>query len=416
MNLRTVSIRWLAVALVIFLAVAVSSAALAAEFAADEIYRLAEGEIVDDDLYIGATEIYINGTVKGDLFAAASHIEIGPNGVVEGDLWAMAAGIVIHGRVLDDLRAAGSGVELTGTVADDAFFAAGSGQTTFPTGVSSQATTGGLNVTGEIGGDIYVVAGEGDISGAVEGDFFGALGVLDLSGTIGGNADIQAGEFSVSDAARIGGELTYSTPEQRQLPAGVARDIQFEAPPESESQGGTIVGAIFGWIFRTIATGIGVAILGWLLMRFRPNILVRPAAAIQSNPVETGLYGLLAAVVLIFIPIASLILIAFTWAFWGALPGIAMFIFLVASSALVWFLSPLLTGYWLGEKIGQRLDGEYSPLLLLLIGALLIVVLGRIPVLGWLVYLLSFLLALGGLLRSGTAATAEPPAETAIVQ
>ncbi len=416
MNLRTVSIRWLAVALVTFLAVTLSSAALAAEFAGDEIYRLAEGEVVDDDFYIAATEIYINGTVKGDLFAVASYVEIGPNGVVEGDLWALGAGIVIHGTVLDDLRVAGSGVELTGTVADDAFFGAGGGQAAIPTGAGTQAVTPGVTVTGEIGGDTYVAAGDVDILGAIGGDFLGAMGTFDLSGTIGGDADIQAGEFSVADAARIGGELTYTAPEQRQIPAGVARDIQFEAPPESESTGGTLVGAIFGWIFRTIAIGVGVAILGWLLMRFRPNILVRPAAAIQSNPVETGLYGLLAAVVLIFIPIATLILVAFTWAFWGALPGIAMFIFLVASSALVWFLSPLLTGYWLGEKIGQRLDGEYSPLLLLLIGALLIVVLGRIPFLGWLVYLLSFLLALGGLLRSGTAATGEPQTETAVVQ
>ena len=225
-----------------------------------------------------------------------------------------------------------------------------------------------------------------------------------------------AGGRAGTEPARIGGELTYTAPEQRQIPAGVARDIQYEAPPASESPGGTIVGAVFGWIFRTVAIGIGVAILGWLLMRFRPNILVRPAAAIQSNPVETGLYGLLAAVVLIFIPVASLSLVAFTWAFWAVLPGIAMFIFLVASSALVWFLSPLLTGYWLGEKIGERLEGNYSPLLLLLIGALLIVVLGRLPVLGWLVYLLSFLLALGGLLRSGAPATGARPAETAVAK
>lgn len=406
--------RWLVVAFMAFLTLAVSSAALAAEFAGDQTYyRLAEGETVDDDLYIAATEIFINGTVKGDLLAAASYIEIGPNGVVEGDLWAAASGVVIHGTVLDDLRAAGSGVELTGTVADDAFLAAGTGQTTFPT---SQAITGGLNVTGEVGGDINVGAGEADISGTVGGDLFGALGMLYLSGTVGGDVDIQVGEFSVSDAARIGGELSYTAPEQHQIPAGVARDIQYEAPPDSESTGGTTVGAIFGWIFRTLAIGIGVAILGWLLMRFRPDILVRPAAAIQSNPVETGLYGLLAAVVLIFIPIASLILVAFTWAFWGVFPAIAMFIFLVASSALVWFLSPLLTGYWLGEKIGERLEGNYSPLLLLLIGALLIVVLGRLPVLGWLVYLLSFLLALGGLLRSGAAAAGDRPAATAVAK
>ncbi|MYC97375.1 MAG: polymer-forming cytoskeletal protein [Caldilineaceae bacterium SB0661_bin_32] len=416
MQLPKKSARWLVVAFMALLTLAVSSAALAAEFAGDQTYRLAEGETVDDDLYIAATEIFINGTVKGDLLAGASYIEIGPNGVIEGDLWAAANGIVIHGTILDDLRAAGSGIELTGTVADDAFLGAGGGQTTFPTGAGSQAVTGGLNVTGEVGGDFYVGAAEADISGAVGGDLFGALGMLYLSGTVGGDVDIQVGEFTVTDAARIGGELSYAAPEQRQIPAGVARDIQYEAPPASESAGGTIVGAIFGWIFRTIAIGIGVAILGWLLLRLRPNILVRPAAAIQSSPVETGLYGLLAAVVLIFIPIASLILVAFTWAFWGVLPAIATFIFLVASSALVWFLSPLLTGYWLGEKIGERLGGDYSPLLLLLMGALLIVVLGRLPVLGWLVYLLSFILALGGLLRSGAAATGDRPAETAVVQ
>ena len=409
MNQPKKCLRWLVVAFVAVLAVTVSSAALSAEFAGDEIYRLAEGEIVDDDLYVAATEIYIEGTVQGDLIAVASYIEIGPTGVVEGDLWTIAGGVEIHGTVLDDLRAAGGGLELSGTVADDAFLAAGGGPADIPTGMGTQAVPAGLSVTGEIGGDTYVGAGGADISGRIGGDLLGAMGILEFSGAVAGDTDIQVGEFTVYDTARFDGVLTYPAPEQRQFPAGVARDIQYEAPPESETAEGTIVGAIFGWIFRTIAIAIGVAILGWLLMRFRPSILVRPAAAIQSNPVETGLYGLLAAALLIFIPIASIILVVFTWAFWGVFPGIAMFIFLFASSALVWFLSPLLTGYWLGEKIGERLDGDHSPLLLFLMGALLIVVLGRIPFLGWLVYLLSFLLALGGLLRSGTAEAADRP-------
>lgn len=409
-------IRWLVVALTAFLILAASSAAYAAEFAGDETYRLAEGETVDDDLYIAAAEIYIDGIVKGDLIAVASYIEIGPTGAVEGDLWAMAGGIAVHGTVMDDLRVAAGGVELTGTVADDAFFVAGGGQADIPTGMGTQAVPAGLSITGDIARDTYVAAGGADITGRIGGDFRGAIGILEISGAVTGDTDIQVAEFIVYETARFDGVLRYSAPEQRQLPAGAARDIQYEAPPESETAGGTVVGAIFGWIFRTIAIAVGVAILGWLLLRFRPGILVQPAAAIQSNPVETGLYGLLAAVLLIFIPIASTVLVVFTWAFWGVFPGIVMFIFLFASSALVWFLSPLLTGYWLGEKIGERLDGEYSPLLLLLIGALLIVVLGRIPFLGWLVYLLSFLLALGGLLRSGTAATSDPQTEMAAVK
>ncbi len=416
MNLRSVNIRWLVVASMAILAVAISGAALSAEFGTDEIYRLAEGEVVDDDLYVAATEIYIDGIVKGDLIAAGNIIKIGPNGSVEGDLWALAGGIVVHGIVMDDLRAAASGVEISGTVADDVFVGAGGGQADIPTGMGSQVVPAGLSVTGQIGGDTYVAAGGADISGNIGGDLFGAIGILDISGAVAGDANVQVGELTVYDTARFDGVLKYTAPEQHQFPAGVARDIQYEAPPESETAGGTFVGAIFGWIFRTIAIAIGVAILGWLLMRFRPGILARPAAAIQSKPVETGLYGLLAAVLLIFIPIASIILVAFTWAFWGVFPGIAVFVFLFASSAVIWFLSPLLTGHWLGQKIGERLDGDYSPLLLLLMGALLIVVLGRIPFLGWLVYLLSFLLALGGLLRSGAAVTADPSAETAAAQ
>ena len=91
-------LRWLVVAFMAVLAVTASSAALSAEFVGDEIYRLAEGEVVDDDLYIAATEIYIEGTVQGDLIAIASYIEIGPTGVVEGDLWIMAGiNIVLAG-------------------------------------------------------------------------------------------------------------------------------------------------------------------------------------------------------------------------------------------------------------------------------------------------------------------------------
>ena len=416
MKLRTISKRWLAVAFMAFLAVAVSGAALSAEFSDDQIYRLAAGEVVDDDLYIGATEIYIDGTVTGDLIAGAIYIEIGPTGIVEGDLWAAGNSIVVKGAVLDDMRAAGAGIELSGTVGDDAFLAGAGRQFAFPVATGTPSIPLGLHISGKIGGDAMFAAGGADISGAIAGDLRAGLGSLDLSGIVGGDAEIQVGEFSVSDSARIGGVLQYTAPEQIQFPAGVARDIQFEAPAEDQAAGGTIVGAIFGWIFRTVAIGIGVAILGWLLMRFRPNALIRPAAAIRAKPVETGVYGLLAAVLLVFIPVASIILVAFTWAFWGVFPAIATFVFLGASSALVWFLSPLLTGFWLGEIIGERLGGDRSPLLLLLLGALLIVFLGRIPFLGWLVYLLSFVLALGGLLRSGTGAAAAHPAEEAVGQ
>ncbi len=395
---RTVSKRWLAaVALTIFLVVTASGAALAAEFAGDETYRLAAGEIVEDDLYVAATEIYIDGTVKGDLIAAGGYIEIGATGTVEGDLGAVGAGIVVKGAVQDDLRAAGAGIELVGTVGDDAFLAGGGGQIAFPVWTGTRSIDSGLRIAGEVGGDAVMLGG-----------------VADIAGTIGGNADIIVSELRIDESARIGGTLSYTTAEQQEFPAGVASDIRFEesvadgrtsgtdgrTSGTDEGTSGTIVGAILGWILRTVAILVGVVIVGWLLIRFAPNALTRPLAAIRAKPLETGLYGLGAAVLFVFIPIVSIALVAFFWTFWGVFSGIIMFVFLFASLALIWFLSPLLTGFWLGDIISARLSGDLSPLMALLIGALLIVVLGRIPFLGWVVYLLSFALTLGGLLRS----------------
>ena len=414
MNSGKIANRWLVLTLVVFLAVAVSGAALSAELSGDEIYTVAQGEVVDDDLYIGANEIYINGIVKGDLIAGAQYIEIGPTGVIEGDLWAGSNSVVVAGAVLDDLRVAGAGVEISGLVGDDAFLTGAGGPFDFSFDTGFPSIEQGLRISGEIGGDLFAFAGGAEISGAIGGDFTGGMGALDFAGVIGGDADIQAGEFYIDDAARIGGELKYTATEPLELPAGIARDIRFEAPEPDEDVGGSIVGAFIRWVLRTAAIVIGVGILGWLLFRFRPNTLLRPAAAIRANPLESGVYGLIAAVLLIFIPIASIVLVIFTAAFWGVLPAVAMFVFLVAASALVWFFSPLLTGYWLGEAIGRRLGGERAPFYLLMLGALLIVILGRIPILGWIVYLLSFLLALGGLLRSGAnTAYAARPAETA---
>jgi len=404
--------RWLVLTLAVFLAVAVSSAALSAELSDDGIYLVAQGEVVDDDLYLGANEIYINGTVKGDLIAGAQYIEIGPTGVIEGDFWAGASSIVVAGAVLDDLRVAGGGVEVSGRVGDDAFLTGGGGPFDFSFDTGFPSIEQGLRISGEIGGDLFAFAGGADISGSIGGDFFAGLGALDFTGVIAGDANIQAGEFDVDDAARIGGELKYTASGPLELPGGIARDISFEATEPDEDVGGSIVGAFIRWVLRTAAIVIGVVILGWLLLRFRPNTLLRPAAAIRANPLQTGVYGLIAAALLIFIPIASVILVIFTAALWGVLPAVAMFVFLVSASALVWFFSPLLTGYWLGEAIGQRMGGDRAPFYLLLLGTLLIVILGRLPVLGWIVYLLSFLLALGGLLRSGASKADTRPAAT----
>jgi hypothetical protein len=71
---------------------------------------IGRGEVIEDDLYVAANSVTIDGTINGDLVAVGSQITI--NGTVKGDLLAAAQGIAINGTVNDDVRAAGQAIML----------------------------------------------------------------------------------------------------------------------------------------------------------------------------------------------------------------------------------------------------------------------------------------------------------------
>jgi cytoskeletal protein CcmA (bactofilin family) len=409
--------RWgFIVGLVALLGLLLSGVAVAAEFGGDEIYRLPANGVVNDDLYVSAGEVYIDGVVNGDLYGAGGYIEI--NGEVTGDVVVAGGGIVIRGVVGDDVRVAGAGIEMLGTVQDDVFIAgggAGPGGFAFPFQMGGQTIEQGIRVgsAADIGGDLHVAGGQGTLNGAVGGDLSAFMGSVTLGARVAGNAEIYAEEMILGDNATIAGQLTYSTPDRIAGADEVAGNARYQAPATEESSP-NMVAAIFGWLLRTILILAGFALLGWLLLRFAPAALTKPAAAIQSQPVETGIYGLVAALLFIFIPILSAVTVILIWIFWGWFSAVIMFTFLFGTLSLLWFFSPLVTGLWLGRRIMAQGDGNASLQMALLVGVLLIVILGRVPLLGWVVYLISFVFALGGLIQMARRRNGETPAAVAV--
>ena len=402
MKLSYIHRKWSVLLVVGLLLLAVTGGALAAEFGGDEdVYRLAAGEVVNDDLYVGSGEIYIDGTVKGDLFAFGGYVEI--NGVVEGDLVAAGGGVAIHGQVLDDARVAGGGIEVTGTIGDDLFVAGGGGQGMgFPMPFGGRSIQQGIRIgsEAEIGGDGVIVGGGGSIDGHIAGDLWSAMGELELAGKVDGDAELQVGSLRVDEGSRVAGTLHYSSPDQTSIPGEAAGTVTYDAPQTETAQSASVIGQIVGWFVRTLLILVGFALLGWLLLRYVPALLTGPVAAIQEKPLESGLYGLLAAALLVFVPILSILLVVLVWIFWGTFSALTMAFFLLGTLALVWMLSPLVTGLWLGQRIVAQAGRETTLTVSLLVGVFLIVVIGRVPFVGWLVYLISFALALGGVLRS----------------
>ncbi len=369
------------------------------ELANKESYRLAVGEVVDADLYITAETITIDGTVRGDLVALARVIEI--NGTVEGDLIAAAGSIIINGTIGDDVRVGANGIRIAGSIGDDLIAAFGGGDATTQLPFDTGPAMSGLALTtdGQVGGSLLLFGGAADLLGRVQGDVQVAVGVLTLAGKVAGDVQAQVGELRIADNARVAGALAYTAEREMPIPPGsVEGRVRFTlAEPESgqpDQQGDGFLGGLVALGLRLI----GFTLLALLLLRFVPDSIGKPAEALAARPLNAVLYGLVVAVSFVLIPIATLVIAGLLGVFMGGLAGVMAAILVFALFTLIWILSPLVTGLWLGQRLNTITGREQGDLVGLIGGILLLATLSAIPLAGWVIALASFLLALGGLL------------------
>jgi hypothetical protein len=375
-----------------------------------DIFRLPAGEVINDDLVVAAGEIFIDGMVEGDLVAAGGYIEV--NGHVTGDVLVAGGGIVVNGRIDDDARIAGGGVTLAGSIGDDLFVAGGGpvwpGGPAVPFQVNGRDIAQGVQVASSaaVGGDAYVAGGQGVIDGAVNGDLFAGMGRIVFGGQVDGDARLYSQSLLVRDEASIAGALRYQSSEDVVVPPDVATTIEAESAAvtavAAEEPFGPRLWRVVAWLWRTILLAAGFALLAWLLWQLAPGFLESSGRAIAARPIEAVLHGIVAAALLLPVAIVLGILFAIFWGWTGAT---AIALLILGAIGLLWILSPLLAGYWLGRLLAAR--GYVSGrLLAMLAGVLLIVLVARlvtvIPCIGVLtasvIYLLSFVMALGGLI------------------
>jgi hypothetical protein len=390
--------RRIALLVALLLTFLLAGTAAAAEFAAQDAYRLPAGETLTDDLYITGGEIFIDGTLDGDLIAAAGYIEI--NGTVTGDVLAAGGGLRINGAVQDDVRAAGGGIDIAGAIGGDLILAGGGGPSSFvPMQSGGREIAQGVRIADgtEVAGDVVIGAGSSSVGGTIGGGLRIGAGDALINAQVAGDALVDVGTLRFGDAAGIAGTLRYIAVEERDIPPGIAEQIEFTPREQVEVQDGGGPN-VFLQILRTVGILLGSLLVGWLLLRFAPDSLRRPALALRLRTGQAALYGILLAVVLIFVPLLSGLLIFAMAAFWGFLPAMVLFLFLFSGLALIWVLSPLITGLWIGRLVARTANQQLGDLAALMLGVAIIATIALIPFLGWPVYFVSFIMALGALL------------------
>jgi len=399
----------------------------AVEFKGGEEVIIGPDEVIEDDLYVGAEKIVIEGTIKGDLVAAGGEIIV--NGTVEGDFIGAAGYITINGDVQDDARIAGGVLILgpTARIGDDALAA----------GYSFETTAGST-----IGGSLLWGGYQAKLAGEVEEDFNGGMGALEIAGRIGGNVKVDVGEpnpdfearlplfrtwmpapmmppgFRVAEGAEVGGQLTYTSGSEGEIEPGAAIEggIAYQTPvpspvEEKEAKVSTPQQIALNWSLSQLRRLLALLVIGLILIWLLPGTVREAATALQTRPWGSLGWGILVVVfVCIVVPVIAFLMIVLDLIFGGlgfgglvvSITGVGLLTnatIIVAFLIAVAYLTKIVVSFLVGRMILQRIRepwgaGRVWPLVL---GVVIFALVRAIPILGWFIGLIVTLFGLGAL-------------------
>ncbi len=188
-----------------------STAMFAVEINVDDQQKSVSQSFDDDYLFLGST-LGFSGSADSLFFLGRSLVMSGEN---RGNLLAAAETLSVDGQVADDGFLAARTISVTGDL----------GGTTF-----AAAETISLLPSSRVNGTVFIGASNAELAGTVAGDLYVGAGSLVISGTVTGDVYAGAKEITILDSALIEGDFVYDS-EQELTEAERARirgAIRFE--------------------------------------------------------------------------------------------------------------------------------------------------------------------------------------------
>lgn len=363
---------------------AASGAAMAAEFKApekdgDPNVTISAGE-THKNLYTAGANVIANGQTFGDLFAAGGMVSV--IGDVEADANLAGGSLSVSGKIGGDARVAGGNITISSPVGGDLLVAAGNVL---------------ITEKSSIGGDLLVAGGNVVLEAPVKGSLRAAGGNVTINSKIDGNVQVvvsgrgnNQGNLVFGPKAEILGKIIHKGPKEAVIKDGArlpAIDYTFYSGKRDAARfWGGLLTLVF--LIKLIAWFLA----GWLLVRYRKSGLSRIVQSIREKPMENLGLGLAGLVV---IPIVIILLLVVFVGYYIA--GILAF-----SYGVLLMISGLLAAIFLGAwliKLIKKTDGFAVDWQAVALGVAVLAVLRLVPILGWLVCFVVFLMALGAVLR-----------------
>ncbi|HKF75625.1 MAG TPA: hypothetical protein VKF59_05740, partial [Candidatus Dormibacteraeota bacterium] len=241
------ALRWLVLAPAL-LALA-PAAAQAADLRQGPEVTVPAGTTVNDDLYVGAGNVTVAGTIAGSLIAAGGNVNI--TGTVQRDVMVAGGTVTISGPVMGSIRLASGTLRVLGPVAEDVVAISG---------------TVDISPSASIGRDLVVAGGTATTAGSVGRDLTAGVGTLVLRGRIARDVKAEVTNLHLESGASVGGNLDYASDNTAVMDAGATvsgtvkhSPANFTARPTAAQRA---TDAFVGWI-RLV---IGLFALGFVVL------------------------------------------------------------------------------------------------------------------------------------------------------
>ena len=339
---------------------------------------VASGETVDDDLYVGANTVIIDGTINGDLWAAGSTITV--NGVVNGSVMAAGRTVNINGDVGHAVRAGGETIIINGDVSGDVMVAGGD-----------------VNIasTARVGGDLLFGAGIARIDGLVMGDIKGGGSEVTISNGVKGNIALKVESLTILPTANIQGDLTYTCEEEADIQSGaqIGGMTTHNLPEVKEKRAKPFPFVLFSGIGGKVTGFIMALLAGLVIILLAPRRLTSIAESIRSRPGASAGWG---ALILFVTPIAAIIVCI-------TIIGIPVGLIALALWGIAIYLAQIPVGLFIGRWIIGRFRGVEGKAIMvgaLALGLVILKLLRLIPYLGFFIGLAVILFGLGAVVVS----------------
>jgi len=349
-----------------------ASPALAADLRGGDTVIIASGDVINDDLYIAANRIVINGTVNGDVLCIGDTITV--DGHINGSITAIGSQIRIDGEVERSVRVAGDRAAIGGDIGNDVMAAGDDIE---------------IIGTGMIGRDLVFAARKIDVQALVDKGVKGLGSRISLNDVVRGDVEVGVEQLTIASSASIGGNLVYVSENKAIVEPGahIGGTTTHRLPEVREP----IIPTIGVWI-RVIAF-LMTLITGIVIILIAPRRAEAVAASIKGKPLLSLGWG---AIILFATPIAALIAFITVIGVPAGLIGLILY-------GLAIYLSQIAVGLFIGYWIVgyfSKVDSRGALVGAFALGFAILTLVKLIPYIGFPIWLATVVFGLGAMALS----------------